>query len=193
LFLVTLALGGIAPIMEYGNPASVNVNTTETVVNATCTNLTAGSITLNTTGGLAPYTYSINGGAFQTSNVFSGLTQGAKTITVKDAFCGTLTKTVTVGFTDNLVLTTNRDTAVCSAEPVPMLASTNGTGASFAWTPTAGLTNPGIRQPSSYGNCKCSIHSDCDIEWLCQIRTVNILIRPKPVISAGPDKDDRRW
>ena len=69
--------------------SNVNVNTTETVVNATCTNPTAGSITLNTTGGIPPYTYSINGGALQSSNVFTGLTQGAKTITIKDAFCGT--------------------------------------------------------------------------------------------------------
>lgn len=188
LFLVTLSVGGVAPIMEYGNPMDVNVNTTETVTNATCTNTTAGSITINTTGGLAPYTYSINGGAFQTSNVFNGLTQGPKTITVKDAFCGTLTKTVTVGFTDNLVLTTNRDTAVCSAEPVPMLASTNGTGASFAWTPTAGLTNPNISNPVATVTANAAYKVTATLNGCVRSNTINILIRPRPIISAGPDK-----
>ncbi|TMI65632.1 MAG: T9SS type B sorting domain-containing protein [Bacteroidetes bacterium] len=180
--------GTLPPIMEYGSPFNVNVNSTETVTNATCTNLTAGSITINATGGLAPYTYSINGGAFQSSNLFTGLTQGPKTITVKDAFCGTLTKTVTVGFTDNLVLTTNRDTAVCSAQPVPMLASTNGTGASFAWTPTAGLSNPGISNPVATVTANAAYTVTATLNGCVRSNTVNILIRPVPIISAGPDK-----
>jgi gliding motility-associated-like protein len=183
-----LFLTAAPAIMEYGNPTDVNVNTTETVTNATCTNLTAGSITINATGGLAPYTYSINGGAFQSSNLFTGLTQGAKTITIKDAFCGTLTKTVIVGFTDNLVLTTNRDTAVCSAEPVPMLASTNGTGASFAWTPTAGLSNPAISNPVATVTANAAYTVTATLNGCIRSNTVNIVIRPKPIISAGPDK-----
>ncbi|MEY3368752.1 MAG: hypothetical protein RI973_1907, partial [Bacteroidota bacterium] len=45
-----------------------------------------GSVTVTVpTGGTAPYTYSINGGAYQTSNVFNGLSAGTYTVTVKDA------------------------------------------------------------------------------------------------------------
>lgn len=42
-------------------------------------------IVASATGGTAPYTYSINGVSFQSANVFSNLTEGAYSITVKDA------------------------------------------------------------------------------------------------------------
>lgn len=44
-----------------------------------------GSITATATGGTAPYTYSINGVTYQSSNFFTGITGGVYTITVKDA------------------------------------------------------------------------------------------------------------
>jgi hypothetical protein len=81
--------------MEYGNVLNINVNSTETITSS-CNNGNQGTITINATGGIAPYTYSINGGAYQSSNTFTGLTPGIKTISIKDAFCGIVTKTVTV-------------------------------------------------------------------------------------------------
>ncbi len=44
-----------------------------------------GSITVTVTGGTAPFTYSLNGGAFQASNIFNSLGTGNYTVTVKDA------------------------------------------------------------------------------------------------------------
>lgn len=44
-----------------------------------------GSITATAAGGAPPYQYSINGGAFQSGGVFSGLPAGSYTITVRDA------------------------------------------------------------------------------------------------------------
>src|SRR5688572_3846567 len=69
-----------ATLLEYGNAAAYTVSATETAINASCTNPTAGSITVNATGGIAPYSYSIDGSPYQSSNVFSGLTQGNKII-----------------------------------------------------------------------------------------------------------------
>ena len=184
-----LFVSGTTPnILEYGNPASINVNSTETIVNASCTNLTAGSITLNASGGLAPYTYSINGGAFQSSNQFTGLTQGPKTITIKDAFCGTLTKTVTVGFNDNLSLTTNNDTIVCFGAPVQMLASTNGTGATYAWTPAGGLSATNINNPIATVTSNSAYTVIASLNGCARNKTVNIGIKPNPTVNAGIDK-----
>lgn len=189
LFIGTLSVGsGIPSIMEYGDTLDVNVNTTDMVVNASCTNPTGGSITLNTFGGLAPYQYSINGGAFQSSNVFTGLSTGPKTIIIKDAFCGTITKTINVGFNDNLALTTNNDTLVCAGAPVNMLAATNGTGAAYAWTPAAGLSATNISNPVATVNSNTAFTVTASLNGCVRTGTVNISIKPNPVISAGPDK-----
>ncbi|MBC7946407.1 MAG: gliding motility-associated C-terminal domain-containing protein [Chitinophagaceae bacterium] len=50
-----------------------------------CTGATDGSITVTPTSGSGPYTYSLNGGAYQSSNVFSGLTSGTYSILIKEA------------------------------------------------------------------------------------------------------------
>jgi gliding motility-associated-like protein len=47
-------------------------------------------------GGSAPYDYSLNGGAYQTSGSFTGLTAGIYTITVRDALLVTFDISVTI-------------------------------------------------------------------------------------------------
>ena len=65
-----------------------------------------GTIQVNATGGIAPYTYSINGGSFQSSNTFSLLGAGSYTVTVKDTKGCTGTATVTIS-TNPIVVTSN--------------------------------------------------------------------------------------
>ena len=68
----------------------VNCNTVTIVVNPTPTGVTpcvnaSGSIVAAATGGTAPYTYSLGGGAFQSTATFSNLNAGTYSITAKDA------------------------------------------------------------------------------------------------------------
>jgi hypothetical protein len=52
--------------------------------NVPCSASNNGSITITPGGGTGPYTFSLNGGAFQSSNVFNGLASGNFLITARD-------------------------------------------------------------------------------------------------------------
>ena len=64
-----------------GQGAGLTVTAFKTNTSSCATN---GTIQVNVTGGVAPYTYSINGGLYQVSNTFSGLGASTYAISVKD-------------------------------------------------------------------------------------------------------------
>jgi len=91
------------------NPIVVNITTSK--INASvsiskpisCSGGSDGELTVNVIGSAAGYTYSINGGAFQTSNVFSNLSNGSYVIVIDD---GTACKSsYTTSITDPLPMT----------------------------------------------------------------------------------------
>lgn len=143
-----------APMMEYGSPANINVNSAENII-ASCNNAAQGVITINATGGIAPYTYSIDGGAFQSSNTFTGLTPGTKTITIKDAFCGTVTKTVTVPTKTAPAVDAGQNQTIVEGDNANLQGSSTGNPATIAWTPGASITSgantftPVVKPPST--------------------------------------------
>lgn len=53
--------------------------------NNTCFGISDGKIEVKATEGKSPYTYSMNGNSYKTSNIFSNLAAGTYNITVKDA------------------------------------------------------------------------------------------------------------
>ncbi|MGH2553967.1 MAG: gliding motility-associated C-terminal domain-containing protein [Chitinophagaceae bacterium] len=131
-----------APMMEYGNPVNINVNSTETITSS-CDNTGNGSITINATGGIGPYTYSINGGAFQSSNIFTGVAIGPKTITIKDAFCGTLTKTVTVPTRVSPTVDAGPDKIIVEGDDVMLQGSSTGIPVTISWSPSSSIVSGG--------------------------------------------------
>jgi gliding motility-associated-like protein len=188
LFAVGFAVpGGGNHILEFGNPANITINSTETIVPASCTQINGGSITVNATGGLAPYSYSLNGGAFQASNLFSGLATGTYTLRMRTNACDTLLKTVTVGFNDNLTLTTSNDTSACAGAPVPLLATAT-TGSSYSWSPAGGLSATNIANPVAINSAATAYTVTATLNGCTRNRIINIGIRPNPVIDAGADR-----
>jgi hypothetical protein len=76
------------------------ITLTATPTNTTGPTATNGSISASATGGATPYTFSRDGGAFQTNNVFSNLAVGTYSIVAKDANgCLSPASNVTVGAT----------------------------------------------------------------------------------------------
>ena len=53
--------------------------------NPSCSNVSDGSVTINGSGGLPPYTYSIGGVNYQTSSTFLSLAPGSYTLYIKDS------------------------------------------------------------------------------------------------------------
>ncbi len=93
--------------------ASINVSQPSPInfggvkVNESCFGGNTGSLTINATGGVGPYTYSTNNGfSYQSNNVFSSLTAGTYSTKVMDAN-GCLNNTSTFIVTQPQQITTN--------------------------------------------------------------------------------------
>lgn len=86
---------------------------TASATNAACGNIN-GSITATGLGGVAPLQYSINGITFQTSPLFSGLSAGSYTVTVKDATGCIATTSVIVSSTGGPSATGTSTPANCN-------------------------------------------------------------------------------
>jgi gliding motility-associated-like protein len=169
---------GMSIISAFCQTGIINLNITST--QASCNN-TNGTITINTTGGLAPLTYSIdNGLTHQAVNFFGGLDSAQYTVVVKDANGVTATGTVhlTALPTPNVYL--GSDTVLCTGSilylSVPLqpgytyVWSDNSTGYSFNVT-KAGVYS--VKVTNQYG---------------CYVSTsINVLFKPTALFSLGND------
>lgn len=82
--------------------------------NVSCFGGSNGSVLIGATGGVAPITYSLNGGTFQSSNSFSSLAAGTYTVTVKDVNNCTSTVSVTITSPTQLTFTSTMTPVTCN-------------------------------------------------------------------------------
>lgn len=96
--------------------ASAGPQFTASVIPYDCTNNSGGTITVTATG-TAPFMYSINAVVFGNSNVFTGLTPGMYTVSVKDANGCTSVQTIAVMGVNPLPVTVSYPkTIYCNAQ-----------------------------------------------------------------------------
>jgi gliding motility-associated-like protein len=127
-------------IFEYGTGA-INVSSTE-VLTASCTTSNNGAITVSASGGIAPYTYSIDGGTFQTANTFNNISVGNHTIAVKDAGCGPdYTKTITVATRPSPVISAGPPRTIVNGDAITLDGFGVPTFTTLLWTPATSITS----------------------------------------------------
>ncbi len=107
-------------------PNSPGPTVTATTTLAACGNIN-GTITATGTGGIAPYQYSIDGGAtYQVSNVFFGLAPGVYTITIKDNTGCINTVSATITSSNAPAVTASSTASSCSANTGTITAAGSG-------------------------------------------------------------------
>ena len=162
------------------------INTLSMSVAKADANCTGGSITITASGGTPPYQYSINGGTtYQGSNSFTGLAGGAYNVMVKDAATCTSSQQVTLTFTNNLTMNTINGGAICLGGTFSPVVVSNAT--SYAWTPTAGVSNPNIANPVLSPQISTTYTITGTLGTCTIQRTVVVTIAPGASADAGPN------
>ena len=101
------------PSMVISNPTPITASATGSL-QVSCNNASDGAITITATGGTGSYTYSLNGGEAQSSNVFGGLSAGSYSIMVYDANgCSAGTDMVTIQNPSPVTFTASEQSATC--------------------------------------------------------------------------------
>jgi gliding motility-associated-like protein len=178
----------ITPINNVTVTEPALLTASSTTGNATCDGGNDGTITVAATGGSAGYQYSLNGVAYQSSNVFN-TAPGTYTVTVKDANGCTYTITgIVVNLTNTLTLTPAVDPApICEGKGVQLQVTTNATG--FAWTPAPSLSNSTINNPVARPSTS-TLYSVVVTLGRCTAQDdVLVTIMPAPVPDAGENGD----
>ncbi len=79
---LNITVGGGASTSEFLASSPLEIDTS-LITNPNCKDQ-AGSVSVEVSGGSGSYTYSLNGGPFQSSNIFTGLSSGTYTVIVED-------------------------------------------------------------------------------------------------------------
>jgi len=157
-----------------------------TITSSTCEQAN-GQVTVNTTGGFGAMntrTYSLNGGAYQVSNIFSNLTPGNHSVTIRDSL--NCTKTISFFVPTTLVPIVNDipNVVQCDNYVLPNITGTNLTGNEGYYTGTNGTGatyTPGSIISSSV---TLYIHDSTSTVPTCRDQeTFNITINNAPLIS----------
>ncbi len=101
---------GMATIVE---PAEILTGSVDSKTDLLCAGSSSGSVTVSAAGGVGPYEFSLNGGAFQSSGLFAGLSGGAQTVTLRDAIQCTIDIPVTIAEPQALGIEFTKTDASC--------------------------------------------------------------------------------
>ncbi len=95
--------------------AGAGITATTTTQATSCNTAGNGGITIVPTNGTAPYTYSLDGGAAQNSNIFTNVSAGVHTVVVRDALgCTGTLNSIAVSAGPALTTTSTQQAVTCN-------------------------------------------------------------------------------
>ncbi len=157
----------------------LSLNTTQT--NGSCT-LNDGTITASGSGGTAPLQYNIDGGAYQASGVFTGLSSGTYTVTVQDGTGCINTKVVTIANPSAPQVTAETLDASCGLNNGSITATGTGGTAPLQYSIDGFIFQPGnIFTNLSPGNYTLYVK---DVNNCFSFISVNIAATALPKVTA---------
>jgi gliding motility-associated-like protein len=154
--------------------------------NASCDGGNDGRITVTALGGNSNYTYSIDGGPYQASNIFY-VAPGNYTITVKDMLGCTTSYNTTVGLTVNLFLNPLTDITICEGTSTTLQPVSNAN--IYLWSPSTSLSNPNIANPVANPNTTTQYNLTAVLGRCTTYDTMIVRVNAAPIPDAGPDGD----
>lgn len=148
-----------------------------------------GSITVNATGGTAPYEYSINGTTWQASNQFNNLAPGSYTVIARQTTAPTNCPTSipqTIGLTGSITVNAGLDTTICSG--ASFTRTIVSTATSYTWTATPGGAQTPTTSPSfQLAPTTTTDYTITGIRGNCTAQdNLRVTVSPTPTIDAGP-------
>ncbi len=151
---------------------------------ATCSGDPDGTATVTMTGGKNPYSYSLNGVNFQSSNIFN-LRTGNYTVTIKDDNGCSATQNIFIPFNNDVTVEAGADPTICESKSTQLNAVANA--ASISWWPTTALSNPGIVNPVASPVVTTKYYATATTGICVKTDSVTVIVNPAPIPDAGKD------
>ena len=154
--------------------------------NATC-GVSNGSITATGVGGTTPYQYSLDGITYQASNVFTGLTAGAYTVTIKDANnCTSSSVVITISQIAMLQLNAFGTTTICNGQSAGLSAIAIGGIAPYTYSWSHGIIAANVLvNPSTTTNYSVFVRDSSNC--ISAIQTLTVTVRAPLSIIVSPN------
>jgi gliding motility-associated-like protein len=149
---------------------------------ATCLN-NDGSVQIATTGGTAPFEVSFNGGVPAGQTGWTGLDTGTYSIMITDGNGCQTSTSVLVPLNDTLTDTAGTVAATCEGVGVVLPITSNG--ASFSWTPAAGLSSGIVADPVATPSATTTYMVTATQGICSDTASVTVTVLPAPVAVAG--------
>jgi hypothetical protein len=136
-----------------------------------------GTLTCNPTGGTSPYQYSLNGGAFQSGNLFTNLLPGTYTVQVKDAHNCTTTSSFTITQPQSLNVNSSYTAISCNGGSSIVTVTATGGVIAYSYSLNGSAFQSSNAFTVSAGGYTITVKDGNN----CTASTTGIILQPPPL------------